>query len=259
MVFIASTESPYWPLDTLASYTIGRWNRTLQPTNAHGSSVVHDWRCSPLKLNSAFSPVGPRRARIRQTWIDDTPNSPKMVRSSAGDTAALRARAAPARRGSGSAGAEGARPPAAGGPRRGAARTRSLERRPGPGGPAARPVRAHRVVRTHTAARRWPQPAAGPTAARATRPVVACRARPGNAGDGASRRQLARASHSRPTPRRATKTGAHTPPCTWKRKCAPKPCTRKKLTKSPRYLFFDLGVRRAAAEEGRHVRASVRS
>ncbi len=26
--------------------------------------------------------------------------------------------------------------------------------------------------------------------------------------------------------------------------------TRKKLTKSPRYLFFDLGVRRAAAEEG---------
>jgi len=27
--------------------------------------------------------------------------------------------------------------------------------------------------------------------------------------------------------------------------------TRKKLTKSPRYLFFDLGVRRAAAEEGR--------
>ncbi len=33
--------------------------------------------------------------------------------------------------------------------------------------------------------------------------------------------------------------------------------TRKKLTKSPRYLFFDLGVRRAAAEEGRHVRASV--
>ncbi|OFW30299.1 MAG: hypothetical protein A3H97_09450 [Acidobacteria bacterium RIFCSPLOWO2_02_FULL_65_29] len=33
--------------------------------------------------------------------------------------------------------------------------------------------------------------------------------------------------------------------------------TRKKLTKSPRYLFFDLGVRRAAAEEGRYVRASV--
>jgi predicted AAA+ superfamily ATPase len=29
--------------------------------------------------------------------------------------------------------------------------------------------------------------------------------------------------------------------------------TRKKLTKSPRYLFFDLGVRRAAAEEGRHM------
>ena len=32
--------------------------------------------------------------------------------------------------------------------------------------------------------------------------------------------------------------------------------TRKKLTKSPRYLFFDLGVRRAAAEEG--PRASAR-
>jgi predicted AAA+ superfamily ATPase len=29
--------------------------------------------------------------------------------------------------------------------------------------------------------------------------------------------------------------------------------TRKKLTKSPRYIFFDLGVRRAAAEEGRHL------
>lgn len=29
--------------------------------------------------------------------------------------------------------------------------------------------------------------------------------------------------------------------------------TRKKLTKSPRYLFFDLGVRRAAAEEGRRL------
>lgn len=28
---------------------------------------------------------------------------------------------------------------------------------------------------------------------------------------------------------------------------------RKKLTKSPRYLFFDLGVRRAAAEEGRRL------
>jgi predicted AAA+ superfamily ATPase len=32
--------------------------------------------------------------------------------------------------------------------------------------------------------------------------------------------------------------------------------TRKKLTKSPRYLFFDLGVRRAAAEEG--ARGSAR-
>jgi predicted AAA+ superfamily ATPase len=29
--------------------------------------------------------------------------------------------------------------------------------------------------------------------------------------------------------------------------------TRKKLTRSPRYLFFDLGVRRAAAEEGRRL------
>ena len=29
--------------------------------------------------------------------------------------------------------------------------------------------------------------------------------------------------------------------------------TRKKLTKSPRFLFFDLGVRRAAAEEGRRL------
>jgi predicted AAA+ superfamily ATPase len=29
--------------------------------------------------------------------------------------------------------------------------------------------------------------------------------------------------------------------------------TRKKLTKSPRYLFFDLGVRRAAADEGRRL------
>jgi predicted AAA+ superfamily ATPase len=29
--------------------------------------------------------------------------------------------------------------------------------------------------------------------------------------------------------------------------------TRKKLTKSPRYLFFDLGVRRAAAEEGHRL------
>jgi predicted AAA+ superfamily ATPase len=29
--------------------------------------------------------------------------------------------------------------------------------------------------------------------------------------------------------------------------------TRKKLTKSPRYLFFDLGVRRVAAEEGRRL------
>ncbi|NGZ10593.1 MAG: ATP-binding protein [Nitrospira sp. LK70] len=29
--------------------------------------------------------------------------------------------------------------------------------------------------------------------------------------------------------------------------------TRKKLTKSPRYLFFDLGVRRATAEEGRRL------
>jgi predicted AAA+ superfamily ATPase len=29
--------------------------------------------------------------------------------------------------------------------------------------------------------------------------------------------------------------------------------TRKKLTKSPRYLFFDLGVRRTAAEEGRRL------
>ena len=33
--------------------------------------------------------------------------------------------------------------------------------------------------------------------------------------------------------------------------------TRKKLTKSPRYLFFDLGVRRAAAEEGRRLPARV--
>jgi predicted AAA+ superfamily ATPase len=29
--------------------------------------------------------------------------------------------------------------------------------------------------------------------------------------------------------------------------------TRKKLTRSPRYLFFDLGVRRAAADEGRRL------
>ena len=34
--------------------------------------------------------------------------------------------------------------------------------------------------------------------------------------------------------------------------------TRKKLTKSPRYLFFDLGVRRAAAEEGRRLRPGAR-
>ena len=33
--------------------------------------------------------------------------------------------------------------------------------------------------------------------------------------------------------------------------------TRKKLTKSPRYLFFDLGVRRAAAEEGRRLPVRV--
>lgn len=33
--------------------------------------------------------------------------------------------------------------------------------------------------------------------------------------------------------------------------------TRKKLTKSPRYLFFDLGVRRAAAEEGPRQPARV--
>lgn len=33
--------------------------------------------------------------------------------------------------------------------------------------------------------------------------------------------------------------------------------TRKKLTKSPRYLFFDLGVRRAAAEEGPRPGARV--
>lgn len=33
--------------------------------------------------------------------------------------------------------------------------------------------------------------------------------------------------------------------------------TRKKLTKSPRYLFFDLGVRRAAAEEGRRLPPQV--
>lgn len=33
--------------------------------------------------------------------------------------------------------------------------------------------------------------------------------------------------------------------------------TRKKLTKSPRYLFFDLGVRRAAAEEGPRLGARV--
>ena len=33
--------------------------------------------------------------------------------------------------------------------------------------------------------------------------------------------------------------------------------TRKKLTKSPRYLFFDLGVRRAAAEEGAHLPSRV--
>jgi uncharacterized protein len=33
--------------------------------------------------------------------------------------------------------------------------------------------------------------------------------------------------------------------------------TRKKLTKSPRYLFFDLGVRRAAADEGRRLPARV--
>ena len=35
--------------------------------------------------------------------------------------------------------------------------------------------------------------------------------------------------------------------------------TRKKLTKSPRYLFFDLGVRRAAAEEGRRLPPRVLS
>jgi predicted AAA+ superfamily ATPase len=33
--------------------------------------------------------------------------------------------------------------------------------------------------------------------------------------------------------------------------------TRKRLTKSPRYLFFDLGVRRAAAEEGPRLPARV--
>lgn len=33
--------------------------------------------------------------------------------------------------------------------------------------------------------------------------------------------------------------------------------TRKKLSKSPRYLFFDLGVRRAAADEGRKLSATV--
>lgn len=33
--------------------------------------------------------------------------------------------------------------------------------------------------------------------------------------------------------------------------------TRKKLTKSPRFLFFDLGVRRAAADEGRRQSARV--
>jgi len=33
--------------------------------------------------------------------------------------------------------------------------------------------------------------------------------------------------------------------------------TRKKLTKSPRYLFFDLGVRRAAADEGRRLPSLV--
>jgi predicted AAA+ superfamily ATPase len=33
--------------------------------------------------------------------------------------------------------------------------------------------------------------------------------------------------------------------------------TRKKLTKSPRYLFFDLGVRRAAADEGRRLPTRV--
>ena len=33
--------------------------------------------------------------------------------------------------------------------------------------------------------------------------------------------------------------------------------TRKKLTKSPRYLFFDLGVRRAAAEESAHLPTRV--
>ena len=33
--------------------------------------------------------------------------------------------------------------------------------------------------------------------------------------------------------------------------------TRKKLTKSPRYLFFDLGVRRAAAEEGARLPVRV--
>ena len=33
--------------------------------------------------------------------------------------------------------------------------------------------------------------------------------------------------------------------------------TRKKLTKSPRYLFFDLGVRRAAADEGPRMPARV--
>ena len=33
--------------------------------------------------------------------------------------------------------------------------------------------------------------------------------------------------------------------------------TRKKLTKSARYLFFDLGVRRAAAEEAPRLPARV--
>lgn len=33
--------------------------------------------------------------------------------------------------------------------------------------------------------------------------------------------------------------------------------TRKKLTKSPRYLFFDLGVRRAAADEGARLPVRV--
>jgi len=33
--------------------------------------------------------------------------------------------------------------------------------------------------------------------------------------------------------------------------------TRKKLTKSPRFLFFDLGVRRAAADEGRRLSPRV--